>query len=122
MADGTFIDGPRPTDPTGSIAAVSNALMLLIDTATGADNGQWMPFTPFSRMAMEVTGTATFSFQLCGSNSPSIPANSNHGSSLGSAVTSTGMTQLTYTPRWIKAHVTACTGGNLTVTLNAVGP
>lgn len=102
---------------------IPNKNVLLIDTATGADNGQWVPYTPFSHASVELSGTAAsgISVQICGSNAPIMPANTSAGSPIGSALTAMGMTTIDTPTRWIKAKVAAgLTGGNISVTINTV--
>lgn len=122
MADGQ-INSMNPEFPIQAAAVASNMNALLIDTATDADQGVWINLTPFSRLAIEVTGTAaSFSVQLYGSNAANIPANSSDGSTIGSAITTKGISYVEMPCRYIKAHATAVSGGNLSVTINAVAP
>lgn len=120
MADGKLIQ-LVPDYPAQS--SVPNMNFVLIDAAVGADSGQWIPFTPFSRAAIEVTGSSSArSVQICGSNAADIPLNADDGSTIGSAITTESMTLITMPCRWIKAKVTSVTGGDVSVTINAVAP
>lgn len=126
--------GPGPIDGTIETSnfgqsngnnVVLNSLLLLLAAASGTDEGHWISFFPFKGGTLEVvtTGSPTFSLQLYGSNSPTKPSDATNVSPLGSAITTAGLSQITSGPRWIKANLTAISGGGtVNATLNAFSP
>lgn len=127
-SDGQVLD-IHPPNPVQAMPVSSSVLINLNQNvpASTADTSPWVQFQPFSRAAIEISGTATsgISVQFNGSCSDDNPSVSGAlGSSLGAAVTAKGISFVTWAGvRWVQAVVADTTsGGYVNVALSAVAP
>jgi hypothetical protein len=115
----------HPENPISAAAVSSSVLYNMLSAAGAMVNSDWFEFQPFSRCAIEVTGTGdTFSLQLVGSLSNESPTLSGvSGSNLGSAITENGITIANYPGiRWVQMQLSSIDSGAVTVDMAAVAP
>lgn len=89
---------------------------ILLDEIGTTTDGQWLDLEGFYPLGFTVEGVYTGSVQICVSDNPRKPADTEHGAPLGSPVGNNGGTRaLDQSYRWGKARVTAISSGTVKV-------
>lgn len=95
--------------------------IVLVDAATGVDDGVWVDTSEFENGSIEVTIAATATVQIRGSNAITKPANNTHGTQIGTDITAAGMFAIEHCSRWTKGRVTAATGATSVLSMFRYG-
>ena len=88
----------------------------LQDSTSATDNGVWIDTRGYSDGSITISIATTATVQIYGNDAPAIPAAGTHSFQLGSDVTASTCLDLTDSPRWLKARISAWTSGAVIVT------
>ena len=93
--------------------------VVLLDAITGTSDGTWVDMGPY-RIAVEIhfSGATACTFVVCGDSvtaSGTAPADSTHGTQIGSDVTADGHYSVAQVPRWLKVRCTTYGSGTVSV-------
>lgn len=94
------------------------SLYALLDGQTGTSDGAWVDLrVTHGTKLVEVSGIGTGTVQLRGSIAATQPADSAHGSQIGSDITADGFVTVMEPVRWMKARKTVAGGSTATTVM-----
>ena len=89
-------------------------LFTLLTAVVAVDDGDWIDAANWGPFSFQAEGITTAAVEICGSNNPTKPLNSNHGYMIGSSdLTADGMVEWQGRSRWIKMRVSSWTSGTI---------
>lgn len=89
----------------------------LLDAVTGTTDGEWMNLEGLTPFSIDISGITNATVRINVSNATNKPADSSHGSQIGSDITADRINEYTIPARWIKARVSAYVAGTISAIL-----